>query len=128
MNKCPVCNSEKSKIQPASGTHCWTTNFQCGSVVVERSGFEAEGAELANNCPHQTYKNYITIKDYIEKHSLDTPSPGSIEYSDMYVEIYNSIEDKITHKWKSVDANGEVINRAIHHYNAKELKIYFENN
>lgn len=126
MKNCPHCNALESKEQPQSGTHCWTEVYDCGYREIWCGGETPE--EVEANCPFQTYIGYTPIKEYAERHNIELPKKDkTLVYSDLFVDIYNNISDRILHTWDTLESDGETIcNHMMWHYKDTELEEYFK--
>tara|TARA_R110002020_G_scaffold41921_18_gene123270 strand:- start:747 stop:1130 length:384 start_codon:yes stop_codon:yes gene_type:complete len=120
MKNCPHCKATQSKNQPPSGTHCWSLVYDCGYKETWCM-YESEPSDIESNCPFQTYSGYTTIKEYAEKHDIELPKKDkTLLYSDLYVDIYNTISDRVLHEWTSSDGTEHMM----WHYNEEELRDY----
>lgn len=124
MKNCPHCNLSESKDQPQCGTHCWTLVYDCGYSEVWCGGDEASGVE--SNCPNQTYEGYTPIHDYVKKHEIEIPKiDNTYNYSDLYLDAYNTISDRILHTWETGTKNSKC-KHMMWHYNDIELDKLFK--
>jgi hypothetical protein len=122
-DSCPHCGAKYSDNQPASGLHAWDNVYDCGYSETHWAG-EDEG-EVSNNCPHQKYKGYRPIHVFVEEQGIDVPQRGSIEYSDMYCDIYEKFPNRKLHTWMAMEPDGRKIKRMMLFYRVKDLKEYF---
>jgi hypothetical protein len=124
--KCPHCQATESKIQPASGFHCWPIVYDCGYRETWCAG-STKAEDVEANCPFQTYEGYTPIHIYAEAHSIELPKKDkTLNYSDLFVDVYTKLSDRILHKWESVESDGSICNHMMWHYKDTDLEEYFK--
>ncbi len=55
--KCPICERKEKKEQPQSGTHCYTTVFECGTELDFIIG--EEGYEFSQRCDQPRKRSFM---------------------------------------------------------------------
>lgn len=63
--KCPICNTKEKAVQPQSGTHCYTTEFECGTELDFIMG--EDGWEYSQRCDRPRQRSFMEQLMYPDK-------------------------------------------------------------
>jgi hypothetical protein len=126
MIVCPHCNATKSDEQPESGFHAWPVSYKCGFQITMWNGCGTD-FEVELNCPNQKFEGYLSIRQFATEHDIELPKiDQTLNFSDLYVDIYKKCLDRKTHTWQST-SNEIITKHAMHYYNVNDLTNYFNN-
>ena len=68
-----------------------------------------------------------TIKEFCQNNKIILPQEGTIEYSDVYVEIYRKFDSSLK-EWTTIEPDGKPLKRALRLYEEKDLEKHFNQN